>query len=431
MRSAFKKVWDNNFLKGGLIFTVASFIGSVINYFFNVLAARGVGPSDFGDITALFSYMTIFSVPTLVMTVVIVQKIGSKGANSKNFVIAVQRWFGEVLKKSWIYMIPVMIFIPFVSGFTNLSVVSGYSFIPLVVLSFIGSFYGALLQGLSLFTWFSIIGIVTVLVKLLGPILVLLKVDGLTTIILFLFTSMAVNLFLSVKILSGNLKKGSIAPTHVIRKRIKDALINRQVIVAFLSLLALTAFNNLDVIFAKKYLQDTTAGIYSTWSLFAKIIFFLIGPITTVSYVFFSQKTSEKSHERVLIYSLVTLLGIGVASFIVYKYFAGVLIYYFFGKAFERVIPYLATASIFGFLYSVIAFCNNYFLAKNSYLSLLLALFIPLYTIMLFLIPKNIASFINLNLSFSSCIGAVYIIASVWSFFYNRRRWNSKNQITS
>src|SRR3990167_3186841 len=109
MKKTLSKYWKNEFVQGGFVFTVFSFISSFLNYLFNFFAARALGPAGFGEITALFSYITIFSVPTIVMTLVVIQKVGSKGHESERFALSLQTWFfalvtrgiiGESIKES-------------------------------------------------------------------------------------------------------------------------------------------------------------------------------------------------------------------------------------------------------------------------------------------------------------------------------------------
>ena len=68
-----KRIWSNEFYQGGIIFTLASFVTSFMNYLFNVFAARGLGPSGYGEITTMFSYIAISSTPLAVLTTTIIQ----------------------------------------------------------------------------------------------------------------------------------------------------------------------------------------------------------------------------------------------------------------------------------------------------------------------------------------------------------------------
>lgn len=431
MKKTLRKYWRNEFIQGGFIFTLSSFIASVINYLFNLLAARGLGPSGFGEITALFSYMAIFSVPTTVMTLVVIQKVGSKGKNSERFALSLEDWFFRLVKRWWFLLIPLFSTAFFIPRITNLSPLSGYVFVPLLLLTFLGAFYGAIFQGLKFFYWFAIISNVAVLLKLLGSVFVILGVDGLGTIMTFLILSGVIGLLAYRVIMKKYIVVRRISRVKTIQKRLTDALFNKQVIITFLSIFALTSLNNIDIIFVKKFFSPTNTGIYSSWSLFAKIIFYLVGPAVTVSYIFFSHKKNEGSSKRVLYISIGTLVFIGLCSFISYRYFPSFLIRFLFGDRFLSVAPYLAQASIFGTLYTMIAFLNNYFLAKESIFSLLLPVAIPIYTVLLFLMPRTLSSVIALNIYFSLFLTSLYLIASSWKFLYNRLRWKRSSLNTS
>ncbi len=421
-----RKFWGNTFIRGGAIFTIASFFTSFINYLFNLLSARALGPSGFGEITTLFSYATIFSVPTVVVSLVIIGKIGSRGKNASSYSLGILRWFLSRLKYwSWLGVLVIFI-IPFVPKITNLSVITGYFLIPLVLFTFIGAFYAALLQGLQLFTWFSIISILAVSLKLFGAVLVTLGIDGLLTIVFFLFLSFFIPLILSHKLITKHLLKSAHSHSYHIQKRVYQALWSKQLIITLFSILAITMFNNIDVIYAKKILSAHDAGIYSSWSLFAKIIIYFVGPLSSIAYIFFSDKDNEKHQERVLFISLALLVIIGFMSYIFYSVFSLFFIRFFFGPKYDSVAPFLTQASIFGSLYALVTFMNNYFISKNSMRALLLLFAMPVYIIALITISKSMSNIIMLNVIFAAIVTLAYFIACVTPFIYNSNHGKKK-----
>lgn len=418
MKKTIQRAWSNQFIKGGAIITATSFLANILNYFFNLLAARTLGPTGFGEISALFSYTAVFSIPMMVMSLVIINKIGSKGDNSRVFANALQVWFFQKLKRWWFVWMPFAVLIPLVPAATNLAPISGYALIPFIALNFLLSFYTAIVQGLQLFLWAAFIGFLTAIIKLTGAILVAAGVDGLLTVIIFLLFSAAIPLFVGHFVFRRNTPQ-SITPSENIQKRLSHAILNKYVIYTFLSILALTLFNNGDVIFVKKYFNAQEAGIYGSWSLFAKIILYVMGPLSLVSFIFFSDKKTSRNHERILMITLTILLVIASISFIFYRFFSYDIIRLLFGSKFDAVGPYLSQASIFGSAYTTISFINNYFLAKNSKRSLILAVCIPVYFIFLFVIPRSISSIITLNMWFSVVITVLYLVAYSFPFIYN------------
>ena len=77
MRRYFDLVWKNEFLKGGLFLTTSAFITNFIYYLVNILTARGLGPTWYGEVNTLLSYTTIISVPLTVVSTIVIQKISS------------------------------------------------------------------------------------------------------------------------------------------------------------------------------------------------------------------------------------------------------------------------------------------------------------------------------------------------------------------
>lgn len=427
MKTKLSKLWNNKFIQGGTIYTTASFLINVINYFFNVLVARGLGPTGFGEITALFSYTTIFSVPILVMSMVIIQKIGAKGEYAKGFSQSLEIWFLSKLEQRWYLILPILFISPFIPRFTNLSPLSGYILIPLVMLSFVGAFYGALLQGLQAFAWISGLNLLSGLLKFAGALFVIAGIDGIATIIVFLLFSSIITLLLSHVLIRKNTQFTEVRNPDKINKRLRDAIVDKHVVITFFSILSITLLNNIDIIFVKKFFSAQDAGIYSAWSLFAKIITYVIGPITMVSYIFFSNKQNSHNHKRILYISMGILIFTSLSCYIIYRFFPFFAIHLFFGPRYESLLPYLPSASIFGALYATITLINNYFLAKKSSWSLLLMGFIAVYAGALYTFSKSFYSIIQINIIFAAFIALIYMIAYIKSFIYNSSDGKSKN----
>lgn len=407
-----KKIWENEFLRGGAFYSFSSFIIHLMNYFFNFFAGRSLGPKGYGEIVALFSYSTIALIPTAVFSTFLIQKISS-AKNQVAYTQALEKLFWLKIKIWWIFAIPTLLIIPFFSKLTNLTHIASGSLFLLVLLSFLSTFYGAALQGLKLFISLSLIGIFATLIKLFGAVIVMVGVDGIEIVILFVIISSAFLFIASFFSVHTHLRKKNNTKLEFIERGILHLLKNRQFVVIFISTLALISFNNIDVIFVKKFFSAKDSGIYASWSLFAKIILYALGPLTTVSFVFFAGNKDQVKQNRAFHLSLVLLLIVAIASFIVYKNFTNIIIFSLFGKKFQEVGPYLTKASLFGSFYTAITFLNGFFLAKNNKLSLILAFCIPGYILLLFVIQKSLNQIINLNILFSAIVTILYIGAYV------------------
>lgn len=418
MKKTVSKLLANNFIQGGILLTASNLFISFLNYLFNFLSGRALGPEGYGEIIALFSYLSIFAIPLSVITTTMIQKIASTSHNKVMYAKAIETWTIEKIKRWWILLMCVFLLTPFVSRITNLTPVVSYSLIPLTLFSFFAAVYDGAFQGLRLFALLSFTSIIAVLIKLSGAVLVSYHLGGLGVIVVMLLISGVVKIVLSKLFFLKHAKKYVAKKVHI-NKRIISTIADPQLWLITISLLSITLLNNIDVIFVKKFFSAYEAGIYSLWSLFAKIILFAIGSFITMGFIFFASKDTKKQHGKVFLLSLIFIVITGIGSYIGYRLFGAWVVTTFFGSGFEKIIPYLGLASIFGTLYITILYVNNFFLAQKSRLALLLPISIPVYLLALFMIPHKLDSIMYLNNIFSGFFIIVCLIAYMWRFFYN------------
>jgi O-antigen/teichoic acid export membrane protein len=391
-----------------IILTISSFAVNVLNYLFNVLAGRSLGPTGYGDISALFSYISIISVPVTILSTIVIQKIASSEKDKYSYARSIELFFWSKMRRVWWILIPIAVVIPYISHLTNLSIASSYSLVPIIILSFLSSLYGATLQGMSLFFLFSVIAVGAALIKLSGAILSMFLLSGVATIVTLIVISLLFSFLLGKYFLdhsSKHLEKSSVG----IEKRLLDVVTSRQFIITTISIFGLTLLSNIDIVFVKKFFTAQEAGIYGSWSLFAKIILYFVGPLTAVTLVYFAKQSNKEMQGKTLLMSLGLLAIIGIASYVGYTYFSSLLITLLFGSKFIALLPYLSYASIFGTLYATITLLNNYFLAKKSAASLALPIGMAVYIAALFLIDKSLLALMYLNIIFATIITVVYL----------------------
>ncbi|PIV08984.1 hypothetical protein COS31_02660 [Candidatus Roizmanbacteria bacterium CG02_land_8_20_14_3_00_36_15] len=404
-----KSAFNNKFVKGGLFFTLANFLGGFLNYLFNSLSGKLLGPAKYSEITALFSYLTIFSLPITVITVDIIRRLGEKGKLRLSYFKMGEDWFWQRIYH-WRYLL----ILYFLSGFflpriTNLSLLFSFTLLVLTIFNIIGVIYSAGLQALHLFGFFSFIAIISVIIKLTGPLFVYFHVGELDTIAVFIIFSSLLGIVMS-KYRIDKITKKIVAKSIVINKRLIALIFDRRIIITAISLFAINLLNNFDVIFVKKFFPADTAGIYGSWSLFAKIIFYVLSPLISLSFIFFSSKEQKKLHRKTLFMSLVILIVSGLILYGLYFYFGRFFVSLIFNKNYYSIIDLLPKAAIFGVLYSIISFLNGFFIAKNSSFSLIIAFFVFFYAVGLFFFGKTMVSVININLFFSLLSAIVYAL---------------------
>lgn len=408
MKLKVQSLLKNDFIRGSIIFTLIGTIGSILNYFFNFLAGRALGPAGYGEIVSFNSYLMLTALPITIVSTTLIQKISSSGDKRMQSALMLEEYFIRKLKRWWFIIVLPLLLTPLIPSITNLSLTSSYLLIPSLIISLFSSFYFSALQGLRMFFIVAIISLMATIIKLSGAVIAAyagagysIIVFGISLSILFSYASYLI----AFKRPVTSVVVGSKARYE---KRLLEIISRPWFISSALSLLAMNLFSSFDILFAKKFFPAGLAGIYGSWNLFAKIILYVIGPIIPVSFVFFSSR--EKNQDKTLYVSLSLLLIAGICGFIAYTYFSDIIIFLFFGKKFVSVGPYLTYASIFGSLYAIITFFNTYFLAKKSLFSLVLPIGIPFYLIAFFLVPKTILSIIFLNIFFSAVIVSIYLM---------------------
>ena len=100
-----KKIWANEFFKGSVYFLLTSFLVNLLNYIFNFMIGRGLGPKGYGEISTMFSYTNIALTPTVVFSSYIIKKIGEKTANELPYVVSIEQSFKLRMKKIvWLFL---------------------------------------------------------------------------------------------------------------------------------------------------------------------------------------------------------------------------------------------------------------------------------------------------------------------------------------
>lgn len=407
MKTLLKKAGKNKFVQGGAILVVANTIASFINYLFNSFAGKALGPEGFGEIAALFAYFNILSIPMLIVTTVIVRRLGQAGPLRNLVAKTFESWF---LKKSrkFILLIPFLyVFVFILPDLTNLSTISVITLITLTVINFFAILYLALLQGLHLFIAFSIATLIIALLKLTGALGAYFNLGGITLI----YTFVLVGSFAPILYGKWSLDKISYIPkpdVYTFNKKLRDIIMRKHVVITAISLLSITALSNIDIVFAKKIFSAQDAGLYSAWALFAKIVLYFIGPLNMISLIFFSAKETSHRRKSTMKGIIGMLFLIGVMLFTTYVFLGDLLIRIIFNSDFLAIKPLLGKAALFGIVYTYLTLLNNYFVAQSSKNSLIIAWSIPFYILGLVLFGTSIETMITVNLVVSSATLGLY-----------------------
>lgn len=417
MQKKLKAIINHQFIQGSFLFTISNFIISSLNYLFNFLSGRSLGPNGYGEIVAFFSYLALFSIPLTIVSSLIIQKIGSNNANRFSLAKSLEFWILSKIKRWWFLLIFLVLLAPFLPQITNLSPLTSYLLILTIAISILSIFYSSNLQGLRIFHIISAVSIVTAIIKFSGAFLASLNLGNLTTVLILIIVSNIFNFgasFFFFKNITQNIKI-----KEKVEKRIVNILLSPYFFLASVSIISITLLGNLDIVFAKKFFSAKDAGLFSAWSLFAKIIFYLASPLITLSFVFFSDKKNAEEQEKILLGTLFSLLFIGIGCYLVYAFFP-IVIEIIFGNKFKLIADFLPLAAFFGIFYTIISLFNNYFLAKKSLLTFILPLASPIYITLLLIYHHDIATIIRVDIFFGFIVSLIFLIGYFLQKKFNR-----------
>lgn len=344
-----KKISSHDIAKSSLIVFVGTMTANVASYVYHLLMGRMLGPSGYGELSSLLSILYIFTVPLIVGQTVLVKFIsaikaqGSLG-QAKSLFIKIS----TLVALAGIIILPgIYILSPVITAFLHLPstglFVQVYVLFIIALLSVIAS---SMLQGYQLFTWFSILSALAVIVKVILSVpFVRFGVSGvlwasvLSAVLLYLIYYIPIQFILRVKKSPSLISK-------------KEAFL--YTIPTFLTILGITSLYSTDVILVRHFFSANNAGLYSALAILGKIIFYASSAVSLVMFPIISEKTVKKQNTKHLVF--VSLLGVaGVSLFlcIFYFVFPSFIVSMLFGKAYVSAHTLLGIFGVFLSLFSL------------------------------------------------------------------------------
>src|SRR3989304_5170983 len=163
----------NFYKKWSLIVLAGSLLASFLNYGFTLIMGRMLGPSSFGEVSAIFGLMVILVAPTQAISNYVSRHI-SFLAGKQDYLTA-RVWLRKVSRS--VFYFSLVLLLVFWFSIPLLSRFLGINFLPLIVFSFslpfafMLSVYAGALQGLKSFKAFSFQGVLGTALKLVGAVI--------------------------------------------------------------------------------------------------------------------------------------------------------------------------------------------------------------------------------------------------------------------
>lgn len=404
-----------------LVFS-STLVGNVFAYLFNILAAKMLGPADYGVLAAVIALMGITSVFSLTLSVTVTKFVSSyKGRGEekeiKNLISNLSKLF--LLVGGLILLLFIIFEAPLASFF---NIPYQYSIIFVGAMIFISSLQtinlGAI-GGLQNFSFLSLANFSQTFIKFaLGLSLIYLgfKVNG--AVLGIVLAALATYLMTFVPL--RQVISFDFSPVRLPWKKFISYSLP-----AIFSMWGIMALQSTDVVLVKKFFSPDFAGIYSFTALVGRVIFFASSSIAAVMFPLVSGRfAGGQRYKHLLFYGLLATLAVSTAINAFYFVFPQFTLQFFsgFGKS-----AYLAGSSyigVLGFYYVIFSLCNgltSYFLSIHKTVA---ASVFPTAAALLqiLLLSQFHESLWQIIFSSIACVLLLLTAFLVYLFFYDRKR---------
>ena len=356
-------------LSASFVLLSASGLATAINFAYNIAVARFLGPTAFGHATAVYTLLILISAVTLSFQIVSAKVVAQQ--NSLEGKSAVYRGFH---KSAWACGVAVaMLLLLFQTA------IADYLKLPtpfLVVLLAIGvAFYVPLgtrrgyIQGAYGFQRLGTNLVLEGLVRLGGSLLAIALGLGVPGVIAANAAAVAVAYLAA----APKLAAGTPHELHV-PEAFREAL---QAIIFFAGQVLI---NNCDIVLVKHFFPPTAAGLYAAVALVGRVIFAFSSAIVNSMFpIVAGTRAEERKDHRILLTSLLLVLGIGSALALGLRLAPAGIWATFFGPQFEiagkQGLPYLlalyaVTTVVYCLSVVIIAYEMSYKIANTSWVQL-------------------------------------------------------------
>jgi O-antigen/teichoic acid export membrane protein len=399
-----KSFLKNNLKEGDLgrsflIMFSSTMIVNVINYIYNILVGRLLGPSDYGVFVSLLSFTMIFAGISGTVQIVITRYAAIlKYENSQR---TLYRYFIRAIQI--FSAVGVFVFIlffvstPYIKKFLNIDVSTPVYVVGMLLgVSFIAPIARGTLQGIQDYKALSINVILDSFLRLvfgLSLIFLGLKVSGaIGSQVISAIVAFSVSIYFILRLKS--LDEGTY--------RIPRASIYKYTFLTLYTISCFLLLTNLDVVLVKHFFDPHTAGIYSSAVTIGKIILYFPGAMAIVLFPKTSElQTLSRKSVGILAKALLIVFALCLIINVIYFVAPDLLVRIMFGEAFFEGVPYIGYYGIAMTFYSLLNITVLFLLSLNFY-SL-----IPVLTI------TSLLELILLNYYHKNLLEVIYILILV------------------
>lgn len=327
----------------GSAVAVATSVMNVATYGFTMLAARIIGPSEYGAFVACLNLLVILQVVALGLQATAARRIAVDLDNVATIEGAILRTTTRVSVAVGALL---LVLVPTVDALLNLDSLATAAVVAVaaVPLTLAGGQAG-ILQGerrWGALALFYVAGGVPRLV--VGTAIILWRPDA-TSAILGVGLGYLFPLMVGWWALRHRRTPESVAAEHSARSLLVETAHNAQVLFAYFAL------SSVDIMIARQVLDDHDAGLYASGLIMAKVMLFLPQFVVIVA---FPDMASPASRRRALVRSLLLVAALGVAMVVAARVLSGLAMVFVGGAEFAEVEDLLWVFAVLGTLLAML-----------------------------------------------------------------------------
>ena len=404
INSKIKDFSNNTVLVGTAAVSFGILVGSFFSYFIQFFLGRSLEINDYGTFNALLAFFNVISVPSAVISLSLIKIVSEIKANNDFKLLTSLFWkiTGFMLFIGLVLLVVVNINKDFIAAYFKISESSYILLIgACILINFVLMVPAAYLQGLLRFKAYGIFNAASGLIRFAITVALVMLGYKLNGALASIFLSEVIALGLSILLLRKNLRRYEKLDINPFIK--KMLLFTAPVLFVNLSMMAL---NNLDMVLAKKFLEESVVGYYASVVTVGKVLLFGAGTVSVIMFPQISELVTKKvncipAFKKLLVIQLALIIA-GIGFFTLFSKF---IVLFMFGERFLPAVPYVPKFSIFMGLYVLINFLTMFFLAIDF--KRIIIYQVPAVIgqfILLNIYNKSIDEIINVNIFVSTCL---------------------------
>lgn len=335
MSSIFKKINNifrlNRFIKYGFLLTALQITSGLLGYIYQILVGRMLTPSEFALFSAVMALFMFFSAPMAAFSMIVVRNVSALRAHQS--IVNIQNMYWNL--KKYLLGITVGLLILFwgISHYLtiylkapNQSTVTYFSLI--LILSLFSTINLSFYQGLQNFISLGLLGVATVVLKILISLLLINIGMGINGALCgVIFSMLLVYLAGMIPFIKSFPRKKDGYRSTISFKALNKAF------PILLATISLTAITQLDMVFVNWFFSPKESGLYAAASVLGKAVLYLPGGLVAALFPMVAEKHA-KGQASLLLFKQATFATFLCCGFIalVYWQFGEDIILFMYGK---------------------------------------------------------------------------------------------------